>query len=191
MEPNVAVIMGSDSDLPVMKKVFDVLDEFEVPYSVAIASFHRAPKLLSELVQKVEAFQNYKVVIAGAGLSAALPGAIAAQTTKPVIGVPLSSKNLDGMDALLSIVQMPPGVPVASVGIDAAQNAALMAVRIVSMTTADSAIGLGGKIQKYMDAKRDAVIKDNDDIAHLSRQDNETDIMKNLGITFKYKYPGF
>lgn len=184
MEPNIAVILGSKSDFPAMEKVFSTLDDFKVPYSIAIAS----PKLLSDLVQKVELSQNYKVVIAGAGLSAALPGAIAAQTTKPVIGVPLSSKNLDGIDALLSIVQMPPGIPVASVGIDAAQNAALMAVRIVSMTTADSAIGLGGEIQKYMDKKRDEVIAYNSEIAELSSSHT---ITKNFEGQLKFKCPEF
>lgn len=187
MKPNIAVILGSKSDFPVMEKVFSTLDDFKVPYSIAIASAHRTPKLLSDLVQKVELSQNYKVVIAGAGLSAALPGAIAAQTTKPVIGVPLSSKNLDGIDALLSIVQMPPGIPVASVGIDAAQNAALMAVRIVSLTTADSAIGLGGKIQKYMDKKRDEVIAYNNEIAELSSHT----ITKNFEGKLKFKCPEF
>ncbi len=124
-----AIVMGSDSDLPVMKKAFDVLDEFGVTYDVAIASAHRTPKKLEEFVQKEEG-KGAACYIAGAGMAAALPGVVASLTVKPVIGIPLSGAKLDGVDALLSIVQMPPGMPVATMALDGAKNAALLAVQI-------------------------------------------------------------
>ncbi|WP_087036035.1 5-(carboxyamino)imidazole ribonucleotide mutase [Thermococcus litoralis] len=123
----VLVVMGSKSDSQVAEKVTKVLDEFGVSYDVEVASAHRNPKKVEELAKK-----DYEVFIAIAGLSAALPGVIAAHTTKPVIGVPVSAK-LGGLDALLSIAQMPPGVPVASVGIDNGKNAALLAVEILAL----------------------------------------------------------
>ncbi|NJE00499.1 5-(carboxyamino)imidazole ribonucleotide mutase [Thermococcus sp. JdF3] len=123
----VLVVMGSRSDSHIAEKVTAVLDEFGVEYDVEVASAHRNPKKVEELARK-----DYDVFIAIAGLSAALPGVIAAHTVKPVIGVPVSAK-LDGLDALLSIAQMPPGVPVAAVGIDNGKNAALLAVEILAL----------------------------------------------------------
>lgn len=124
-----AIVMGSDSDLPTMKKAFDILDEFGVSYDVALASAHRTPKKLEEFVAAEEK-KGVTCYIAGAGMAAALPGVVASLTMKPVIGVPLSSAKLDGLDALLSIVQMPSGMPVATVAIDGAKNGALLAVQI-------------------------------------------------------------
>lgn len=129
----VGIILGSDSDLPVMKKALAILDDFGVAYDVTIASAHRTPKKLSQFVEAEEK-KGASVFIAGAGMAAALPGVVASLTMKPVIGVPLSGANLDGMDALLSIVQMPSGIPVSTVAIDGAKNAAFEAVEIGALS---------------------------------------------------------
>lgn len=136
--PVVGVLMGSDSDWNVMEEAAKVLTEFEVAFEVDVVSAHRMPE---ETIAygKGAAGRGLKVIIAGAGGAAALPGVLAALTTLPVIGVPVSVKNLDGLDSLLSIVQMPAGVPVATVGIGAAKNAALLAVRILAI--GDEALG--------------------------------------------------
>lgn len=130
---HVAVVMGSDSDLPVMKKAFAVLDDFGVSYDAALASAHRTPEKLSRFVADEEK-KGVSVFIAGAGMAAALPGVVASLTTKPVVGIPLSGAKLDGMDALLSIVQMPSGMPVATVAIDGAKNAALLAIQMGALS---------------------------------------------------------
>ena len=132
--PVVGIIMGSDSDLPVMEAAFQVLKEFNIPYEVKILSAHRTPDQHSEY-SKSAMDRGLKVIIAAAGGAAHLPGVTAAQTILPVIGVPIKSKSLEGMDSLLSIVQMPPGIPVATVGIDGAKNAALLAVQILGIST--------------------------------------------------------
>ncbi len=124
-----SVIMGSDSDLPVMRKALDILEEFGVSYDAVLASAHRTPQKLADFV-KAEEKKNCAVYIAGAGMAAALPGVVASLTCRPVIGVPLAGSRLEGMDALLSIVQMPSGMPVATVAVDGAKNAALLAVQI-------------------------------------------------------------
>ena len=126
---HVGIVMGSDSDLPAMKKAFEILDGFGVTYDVAIASAHRTPKKLAELVAAEEE-KGAGAFIAGAGMAAALPGVVASLTLRPVIGVPLSGAKLDGMDALFSIVQMPSGIPVATVAIDGTKNAAFLAIEI-------------------------------------------------------------
>lgn len=126
---HVAVVMGSDSDLPVMKKALAILDDFGVSYDVALASAHRTPKKLEAYVAEEEK-KGAACYIAGAGMAAALPGVVASFTDKPVIGIPLSGAKLDGMDALLSIVQMPSGMPVATVAVDGSKNGALLAVQI-------------------------------------------------------------
>jgi len=131
----VAIVMGSDSDLSVMKKAVEILNQFEVTYDVALASAHRTPEKLIDFVETQEE-KGVAVFIAGAGMAAALPGVVASLTTKPVIGVPLSGNTLDGMDALLSIVQMPSGMPVATVAIDGAKNAALLAVQMGALSDA-------------------------------------------------------
>ena len=134
---DVAIIMGSDSDWPVMEEAAKALDSFGISYSADVVSAHRMPEEMVEFA-KSAASKGYKVIIAGAGGAAHLPGMVAALTTLPVIGVPVSLKNLDGMDSLLSIVQMPAGVPVATVGVGNAKNAALLAARILGIS--DSAI---------------------------------------------------
>lgn len=132
---HVAIVMGSDSDLSVMKKAVEILNQFEVTYDVALASAHRTPEKLIGFVE-IQEEKGVAVFIAGAGMAAALPGVVASLTTKPVIGVPLSGNTLDGMDALLSIVQMPSGMPVATVAIDGAKNAALLAVQMGALSDA-------------------------------------------------------
>ncbi|MFI7647160.1 5-(carboxyamino)imidazole ribonucleotide mutase [Micromonospora sp. NPDC049460] len=123
--------MGSDSDWPTMKAAAEVLDEFEVPYEVEVVSAHRTPVKMIDY-GRAAADRGLKVIIAGAGGAAALPGMVASVTPLPVIGVPVPLKHLDGMDSLLSIVQMPAGVPVATVSIGNARNAGLLAVRILA-----------------------------------------------------------
>ncbi|WP_200209355.1 5-(carboxyamino)imidazole ribonucleotide mutase [Micromonospora coerulea] len=127
----VGLIMGSDSDWPTMKAAAEALDEFAVPYEVAVISAHRTPVKMIEYGRDA-ADRGLKVIIAGAGGAAALPGMVASVTPLPVIGVPVPLKHLDGMDSLLSIVQMPAGVPVATVSIGNARNAGLLAVRILA-----------------------------------------------------------
>ncbi len=137
MSKDVAIIMGSDSDWPVMEEAAKALDSFAISYDAEVVSAHRMPEEMVAFA-KSAASQGYKVIIAGAGGAAHLPGMVASLTTLPVIGVPVSLKNLDGMDSLLSIVQMPGGVPVATVGIDNAKNAGILAARIIG--TSDSAV---------------------------------------------------
>ena len=137
MSKDVAIIMGSDSDWPVMEEAAKALDSFEISYSADVVSAHRMPEEMFDFA-KSAASKGYKVIIAGAGGAAHLPGMVASLTTLPVIGVPISLKNLDGMDSLLSIVQMPAGVPVATVSIDGAKNAGILAARIIG--SADSSV---------------------------------------------------
>lgn len=140
----VAIVYGSTSDDGVMKEAWETLDEFGVSYETRVLSAHRQPEQTAEFAGTAAA-RGIKVIIAGAGLSAALPGVIAAYTTLPVIGVPIGAGPLNGVDALYSIVQMPKGIPVATVGISNAQNAALLALRILA--TADTE--LERKLQDY------------------------------------------
>jgi 5-(carboxyamino)imidazole ribonucleotide mutase len=135
--PVIGIIMGSDSDLPVMREAAKMLDELEIPYEMTIVSAHRTPARLYEYAQSAET-RGLQVVIAGAGGAAHLPGMVAAITPLPVVGVPVKSSALSGEDSLLSIVQMPPGVPVATVAINGAKNAGLLAAQILSV--ADAAI---------------------------------------------------
>ncbi len=128
--PQIGIIMGSDSDLVIMQKAIDTCKEFEIGYEVKILSAHRTPVEHSEY-SKTAAARGLKVIIAAAGGAAHLPGVTAANTILPVIGVPIMSKTLNGIDSLLSIVQMPSGVPVATVAIDGAKNAALLAIQII------------------------------------------------------------
>lgn len=133
----VAIIMGSDSDWPVMEEAAKILDELGISYEADVVSAHRMPLEMVEFAQSAQK-KGFKVIIAGAGGAAHLPGMVASLTPLPVIGVPVPLKNLDGMDSLLSIVQMPAGVPVATVGVGNAKNAALLAARILGVS--DSAM---------------------------------------------------
>jgi len=130
MNPIVSIIMGSASDLPVMEKAAEILDSFKIPFEINALSAHRTPEIVGEFACNA-ASRGIKVIIAAAGMAAHLPGVIASMTPLPVIGVPIKA-SLDGLDALLSIVQMPPGIPVATVGINGAQNAGILAAQIVA-----------------------------------------------------------
>ena len=150
----VAIIMGSDSDLPVVQKAIDVLKEFEAEYEVHVYSAHRTPVEARDF--SLNARENgFGVIIAAAGKAAHLAGAIAANTTLPVIGIPVKSSTLDGLDALLSTVQMPSGIPVATVAIDGAANAALLALQILSVEDK----GLSEKLNKKREAASKAVLE--------------------------------
>jgi 5-(carboxyamino)imidazole ribonucleotide mutase len=131
--PTVGIVMGSKSDMPVMEKAANELEERGIRHEMRVMSAHRDPETVAEYARNAR-MRGLRVIIAGAGLSAALPGVVAAHTDLPVIGVPLSSRTsvAGGLDALLSVTQMPPGVPVASVGVDNAKNAAVLAARILS-----------------------------------------------------------
>lgn len=127
-----AVIMGSDSDLPVVKKTLDVLKDFGVEYEVKVISAHRTPKKAFDFAENAEK-NGFELIIGAAGKAAHLPGVLAGITTLPVIGLPIKSSTMDGLDSLLSIVQMPKGVPVATVAINGAENAGLLAVQILAV----------------------------------------------------------
>lgn len=154
MNPIVSIIMGSTSDLPVMEKACKFLDGMQIPFEVNALSAHRTPDAV-ELFAKGARGRGIRVIIAGAGMAAALPGVIAAQTTLPVIGVPIKGSALDGVDALYSILQMPPGIPVATVAINGALNAAILATEMLALSDeavadrlADYKATLGEKIEK-------------------------------------------
>jgi len=131
IKPKVSILMGSDSDLPIMKKAADVCKEFGVDFEMRVISAHRNPMDAIEYAQNAH-LRGIKVIIAGAGGAAHLPGVLAGNTPLPVIGVPVMGKSLSGMDSLFSIVQMPPGVPVATVGVDGGKNAGLLAIQIIA-----------------------------------------------------------
>jgi 5-(carboxyamino)imidazole ribonucleotide mutase len=137
----VGIIMGSDSDLPIMEDAINIFKEFGIGYEVNVLSAHRTPNQHSEY-SKSAIQRGLKVIIAAAGGAAHLPGVTAAHTTLPVIGVPIKGKSLEGMDSLLSIVQMPPGVPVATVSINGAKNAAILAVSILGLVNSDISLKL-------------------------------------------------
>lgn len=146
----VGIIMGSDSDLPIIRKATDMLDALEVPYEVHVYSAHRTPDEAADFAANAKD-SGFGVLIAAAGMAAHLAGAVAARTTLPVIGIPCKSSNLDGMDALLATVQMPTGVPVATVAINGGANAALLASQIIALTDEGLAAKLEAK--KMSDAK--------------------------------------
>ncbi|MBR5613819.1 MAG: 5-(carboxyamino)imidazole ribonucleotide mutase [Clostridia bacterium] len=156
----VGIIMGSDSDLGVVEKAIDTLKDLEIPFEVHIYSAHRTPIEARDF--SVNARENgFGAIIAAAGKAAHLAGAIAANTTVPVIGIPVKSSTLDGLDALLSTVQMPGGIPVATVAIDGAQNAALLAAQIIAVSDAE----LAQKLDAQRKAAMETVLKKNQDIS--------------------------
>ena len=140
----VGIIMGSDSDLPVVQKAADVLSDFGVPYEIHIYSAHRTPVEAREFSTTAKE-KGFGVIIAAAGMAAHLAGAMAAGTTLPVIGIPIKSEQMGGLDALLSTVQMPSGIPVATVAIDGAKNAAVLAVEILALSDEE----LSAKLEKF------------------------------------------
>ena len=155
----VSILMGSDSDLPIMKEAYDICNEFNVGCEVKVISAHRTPQVLEKYASSAIA-KGIKVIIAGAGGAAHLPGVTAAFTILPVIGVPILSKSMNGLDSLLSIVQMPPGVPVATVGVNSAKNAGLLAMEILALS--DSA--LAGKMKSFKKKLAEESVKKNEKI---------------------------
>lgn len=151
----VGVVMGSDSDWSVMKVATEALEEFDVAYEVDVVSAHRMPAEMIEYGRSASG-RGLRVIVAGAGGAAHLPGMLASVTPLPVIGVPVPLAFLDGMDSLLSIVQMPAGVPVATVSIGGARNAGLLAVRILASGEGDEAAGLRDRMSAFQEALRDA-----------------------------------
>ena len=161
MTPLVSIIMGSTSDMPVMEKACKFLDDMQIPFEVQALSAHRTPDAVEKFA-KGAAERGIKVIIAGAGMAAALPGVIAAQTTLPVIGVPIKGM-LDGLDALLSIVQMPPGIPVATMGVNGAMNAAILATEMLALGDAEVA----RRLAEYKASLSQKIEKANRDLAEV------------------------
>ena len=155
----VAIIMGSDSDLPIVEKGINVLKEYDIPFEVHVYSAHRTPVQTAEFVKNSKE-NGFGVIIAAAGMAAHLAGAVAANTVLPVIGIPVSCKNTGGVDALWSTVQMPSGIPVATVAIDGAANAALLAIQILAVEDAT----LAEKLDSARKAGAEKVIAKNTDI---------------------------
>lgn len=161
MTPVVSIIMGSTSDLPVMKKAADLLNEFQVPFEMHALSAHRTPKEVEEFATQA-AGRGIKVIIAGAGMAAHLAGVVAAMTPVPVIGVPLTG-SLEGLDAMLAMIQMPPGIPVATVALNGAMNAGILAVQILSVGDA----ALAEKFVVYKKNLAQKIVKANAELAEL------------------------
>ena len=162
MTPIVSIIMGSTSDLPVMEKAAKFFDEMEIPFEMNALSAHRTPVEV-EAFAKQAAERGIEVIIAGAGMAAHLPGVIAAMTPVPVIGVPINA-SLNGMDALLAITQMPPGIPVATVGINGALNAGILAVQMLAVGDEQ----LQGKLADYKENLKKKIVKANEELAKVS-----------------------
>ena len=144
--------MGSDSDLEIMKEAANVLDEFKIPYEITVVSAHRTPDRMFSFAKEAKG-RGIKVIIAGAGGAAHLPGMVASITTLPVIGVPVKLKTMDGLDSLLSIVQMPAGVPVATVAINNAKNAGILAAQILGTSNEE----IAERIQEFKDKMKEEV----------------------------------
>ena len=154
--------MGSTSDMPVMEKAMKWLDGMQIPFEVNALSAHRTPDAVEKFASEAQA-RGIKVIIAGAGMAAALPGVIAASTTLPVVGVPIKGGILDGIDAMFSIIQMPPGIPVATVGVNAAQNAAILAAQIIALADSDVA----KKVAEYKNSLGEKIEQANKDLAEV------------------------
>ena len=164
MTPLVSIIMGSTSDLPVMEKAAKFLDEMEIPFEMNALSAHRTPQEVEAFAKSAEG-RGLKVIIAGAGMAAALPGVVAASTNVPVIGVPIKGM-LDGLDAMLSIIQMPPGIPVATVGVNGALNAAILAAQMIALS--DKA--LAEKLAAYKENLKTKIVKANEELAAVNNK---------------------
>ncbi|MCK8826877.1 5-(carboxyamino)imidazole ribonucleotide mutase [Natroniella acetigena] len=166
MEPTVGIIMGSDSDLPVMKEAAKILDQFEVDYELTVVSAHRTPERLYNYAKEAKE-KGVDVIIAGAGGAAHLPGMVASITTVPVIGVPVKTSTLNGVDSLHSIVQMPGGVPVATVAINGAKNAGLLALQILGVAEQK----ISQQLEEYKENLRAKVEKTAAEVEELGYQD--------------------
>ncbi len=164
--PAVGIIMGSDSDLPIMQDAVDVLEEFEISYDLTVCSAHRLPRETADYALTAEE-RGMEVIIAGAGGAAHLPGVIAAYTTLPVIGIPIKTSSLAGLDSLYSIVQMPKGIPVATVAINGSANAALLAVEIMALK--DPA--LRQQLKLYRQRMAEGVLKKDRQLKELGLKD--------------------
>lgn len=162
MKPVVSIIMGSTSDLPVMEKACQFFEDMEIPFEVNALSAHRTPAEVSEFARNAQG-RGIKVIIAGAGMAAALPGVIAAETPLPVIGVPIKGSVLEGLDATFAIMQMPSGIPVATVAINGAQNAAILAMQM--MAIGDEA--LMQKLVVFKQGLKKKIVKANEDLSQL------------------------
>ncbi|MBR1644949.1 MAG: 5-(carboxyamino)imidazole ribonucleotide mutase [Bacteroidales bacterium] len=160
MSPLVSIIMGSTSDLPVMEKACQFLDEMEVAFEVNALSAHRTPEAVAAFARDAHR-RGIRVIIAGAGMAAALPGVIAAETPLPVIGVPIKGSVLEGLDSTLSMLQMPPGIPVATVAINGALNAAVLALQILAVGDA----ALLEKVERYKRGLQKKIEKANEELA--------------------------
>ena len=165
MTPLVSIIMGSTSDLPVMEKACQFLEEQQIPFEVNALSAHRTPAEVSDFARNAH-LRGIRVIIAGAGMAAALPGVIAAETPLPVIGVPIKGSVLEGLDATLAILQMPPGIPVATVAINGAQNAAVLAMQIMAVGDPD----LQQRLIAYKQGLKKKIVKANEELAQLQYQ---------------------
>ena len=161
MKPLVSIIMGSTSDLPVMEKAAEFFDKMEIPFEMLALSAHRTPRQVEEFASQAKE-RGIKVIIAAARMAAHLGGVIASLTTLPVIGVPIRS-SFDGMDSLLAIVQMPPGIPVATVGVNGALNAAILAAQILA--TGDNTIA--DKMENYKSSLTDKIVKANEELSKI------------------------
>ena len=159
MEPIVSIIMGSTSDLPIMDAAAKFLNEMKIPFEMNALSAHRTPEKVEDFARNAHQ-RGIRVIIAAAGMAAHLPGVIAAMTTLPVIGVPIKS-SLEGLDALLAIIQMPPGIPVATVAINGAQNAAILAAEILATSDPE----LHKKLVLFKEALKTKVIKANEELS--------------------------
>ena len=162
----VGIVMGSDSDMPIMSKAADILEKLGIDYEIKIISAHREPDVFFEYAKTAEE-KGFKVIIAGAGMAAHLPGMCAALFPMPVIGIPMSGKNLEGMDALYSIVQMPPGIPVATVAIDGGMNAAILAAKMLAMSDPK----LLEKLKAYSAEMKDTVQAKADRLAEVGYEE--------------------
>ncbi|HEY0029695.1 MAG TPA: 5-(carboxyamino)imidazole ribonucleotide mutase [Bacteroidia bacterium] len=160
MKPLVSIIMGSTSDMPIMQEAAKILDQFEIPFEINALSAHRVPEQVVDFAKNAHT-KGIKIIIAGAGGAAHLPGVVAALSPTPVIGVPCrSSISLDGWDSLLSIVQMPPGIPVATVGVDGGQNAGILAVQILATGNPD----LLKQVQDFKENLKTKILKANEEL---------------------------
>lgn len=162
MKPIVSLIMGSTSDLPVMEKAAKLLDELQVPFEMNALSAHRTPEAVEAFARSAKG-RGIRVIIAAAGMAAALPGVIAASTTLPVIGVPVKGSVLDGVDALYSILQMPPGIPVATVAVNGAMNAAILAVQILALGDKE----LDARLAAYKESLKRKIEKANEELKEV------------------------
>ncbi len=165
MKPVISIIMGSDSDLSCMNLASEILREFKVPFEVKIVSAHRTPKKMQAFALNARK-RGIKVIIAGAGGAAHLPGMVASLTTLPVIGVPILTQSMKGMDSLLSIAQMPRGVPVASMAVGGSINAALMAIRILSLSPSLNQTSLLKKLQHFQKKQKILVARANNTLLY-------------------------